>query len=280
MKNLIKKSWSFLADFFNPKEWLKLLRSVPAVALALMFVANVLMNILAAKSIINVSATFTSTNWFTKGDNFWLVQDAGLIVSWIGFLVGDLLVKAFGSKNAIRINITSLVLSLFISLLLFGVSKVKGDWASIFDKAGKLLPEADSINRGIDGVIGNVWQVILGSAAATFVGILVNNITHGILLKKMIKKHGDRYFGYFVAAGASTVFGQVIDNIVFALLIGIRFFHWSLFSVLMCSLLGALVELVVEMIFTPLTYKISQNWAKNKIGQDWMKEEVKQVKAV
>ena len=48
----------------------------------------------------------------------------------------------------------------------------------------------------------------------------------------------------------------------------------------MCSLLGALVELVVEMIFTPLTYKISQNWAKNKIGQDWMKEEVKQVKAV
>lgn len=283
MKNLIKKGWYFLADFFNPKEWLKLLRSVPAVALALMFVANVLMNILAAKSIINVPATFTSTNWFTKGDNFWLVQDAGLIVSWIGFLVGDLLVKAFGSKNAIRINITSLVLSLFVSLLLIGVSKVKGDWSAIWNEA--LNPpisgsDAFLINGALDYVIGNVWYVILGSAAATFVGILVNNITHGILLKKMIKKHGDRYFGYFVAAGASTIFGQVIDNIVFALLIGIRFFGWSLFSVLMCSLLGGLVELVVEMIFTPLTYKISQNWAKNKIGQDWMKEEVKQVKAV
>lgn len=282
MKNLIKKSWSFLADFFNPKEWAKLLRSVPAVALALIFVANVLMNILAAKSIINVPATFASTNWFIGGEghDFWLIQDAGLIVSWIGFLVGDLLVKAFGSKNAIRINITSLVLSLFISLLLIGVSKVPGNWSPSFDINGNLLPEAGIINGGLDAVIGNVWFVILGSAAATFVGILVNNITHGILLKKMIKKHGDSYFGYFVAAGASTVFGQVIDNIVFAVLVGIPFFGWSLFSVLMCSLLGGLVELVAEMIFTPLTYKISQNWAKNKIGQDWMKEEVKQVKAV
>ena len=111
MKNLIKKGWSFLADFFNPKEWAKLLQSVPAVALALIFVANVLMNILAGKSIINVPATFDSTNWFTNGSNMWIVQDAGIIVSWIGFLVGDLLVKAFGTKNAIRINITSLVLS-------------------------------------------------------------------------------------------------------------------------------------------------------------------------
>ena len=282
MKNLIKKGWYFLADFFNPKEWLKLLRSVPAVALALIFVANVLMNILAAKSIINVPATFNSTNWFTNGDNFWLVQDAGIIVSWVGFLAGDLLVKAFGSKNAIRINITSLVLSLFISLLLIGVSKVRGDWSPIWN---------DSLNPSIidpdidptatrEALIINVWYVILGSAAATFVGILVNNITQGILLKKMIKKHGDHYFGYFVAAGASTVFGQVIDNIVFAVLVGMPFFDWSLFSVLMCSLLGGLVELVAEMIFTPLTYKISQNWAKNKIGQDWMKEEVKQVKAV
>lgn len=291
MKNLIKKGWSFLADFFNPKEWLKLLRSVPAVALALIFVANVLMNILAAKSIINVSATFGSTNWFTKGDNFWLVQDAGIIVSWIGFLAGDLLVKAFGSKNAIRINITGLALSLFVSLLLIGVARVPGQWSPIWNDS--LNPsivlegvdptatgEAKIINGALNEVIGNVWYVILGSAAATFVGILVNNITQGILLKKMIKKHGDRYFGYFMAAGASTVFGQVIDNIVFAVLVGMPFFGWSLFSVLMCSLLGGLVELVAEMIFTPLTYKISQNWAKNKIGQDWMKEEVKQVKAV
>lgn len=288
MKNLIKKGWSFLADFFNPKEWVKLLRSVPSAAFALILVANVLMNILAAKSVINVPATFDSTNWFISGDpnrDLWIVQDAGILVSWMGFLVGDLLVKAFGSKNAIRINITSLVLSLFISLLLIGVANVPGEWSPIWN--GALNPSFDPasgeallINGALNEVIGNVWYVIIGSAAATFVGILVNNITHGVILNKMIKKHGDKYFGYFMAAGASTVFGQVIDNIVFAVLVGMPFFGWSPFSVLMCSLLGGAVELVAEMIFTPLTYKISQNWAKNKIGQEWMKEEVKQVKAV
>lgn len=293
MKSLIKKVWSFLVDFFNPKEWTKLFRSVPAIALALIVVANVLMNILAAKAIIQVPAN-VPTSWFTVNKtgsadyaNFWIIQDAGIIVSWIGFLVGDLLVKAFGSKNAIRINIASLGLSLFVSLLLVGVAHVPGTWSPVFSetlntKFSHVLAAdfAGIINGSLNEVIGNVWYVILGSAAATFVGILVNNITHGVLLNKMIKKHGDHYFGYFVAAGASTVFGQVIDNIVFALLVGVNFFGWSLFSVLMCSLLGGLVELVAEMLFTPLTYKISKNWEKNRIGKQWMDEKAEQLKAV
>lgn len=272
MKSLINKTWSFLKDFFNPKEWLKLLRSVPAMALTLIVLSGVLMNILAAKSIINLPANFSSKNWFTNGDNMWIVQDAGIIVSWLGFLAGDLLVKAFGSKNAVRINLTSLFLSLFISLLLIGVSKVPGTWSPVFNEVLNpgISNEAEIINGALNEVIGNVWFVILGSAAATFVGILVNNITHGILLKKLYQKRGEHYVGYFIAAGASTVIGQFIDNIVFALIVGVNFFGWSYFSVVMCSLLGALVEFVVEMLFTPLTYKLSKNWSKNGIGDDWM----------
>jgi uncharacterized PurR-regulated membrane protein YhhQ (DUF165 family) len=274
VKKFTKKVYLFFADFFNPKEWTKLFRSVPAIALTLIVLANVLMNLVAAKSIIEVPAN-VPTSWFTNGSNKWIIQDAGILISWIGFLVGDLLVKAFGSKNAIRINIASLGISLFISFLLIGVANIQkipginANWSVAFGDNG-LLPNAAELNAAVDGVIGNMWQVILGSAAATFVGILVNNITHGVLLNKMIKKHGDHYFGYFIAAGASTIFGQVIDNIVFALIIGTRFFGWSLFSVLMCSLLGGLVELVAEMLFTPLTYKISKNWEKNQIGKKWM----------
>lgn len=274
VKKFTKKVYLFLADFFNPSEWLKLLRSVPAAALALMVVATVLMNILAAKAIIEVPAAVPSS-WFTNGANFWIIQDAGIIVSWVGFLIGDLLVKAYGSKNAIRINLTGLALSLFISLLLVGVAQIPGTWSPVWNEAlnpgfDPTSPSAGIINGSLNEVIGNVWYVILGSAAATFVGIIVNNLTHGVFLNKMIKKHGDHYFGYFVAAGASTILGQVIDNIVFALLVGMTFFGWSLFSVLMCSLLGGLVELVAEMIFTPLTYKISKNWEKNQIGKKWM----------
>lgn len=270
MKTLFKKIWLFLADFFNPKEWIKLFRSVPATALALITLATVLMNILAAKSIIEVDADFPVT-WFTggPGHDFWLLQDAGIIVSWVGFLIGDLLVKAFGSKNAIRVNIGCLLLSLFISLLLVGVANVKGTWSPVYTYGEdyRLI-----INGSLNEVIGNVWYVISGSAAASFVGIIVNNVTQGTMLTKIEKKHGDHYFGYLIAAGASTIAGQIVDNIVFALLVSVWFFGWSLFSVLMCSLFGALIELIAEMLFTPLTYKISKNWEKNQIGQKWLKD--------
>ena len=96
VKLFFNKTWLGLKDFFNPKDWLKTLRSVPALALALITVATVLMNILANKSIIEIPR-------LGNGD-YWLVQDAGIIMSWVGFLVGDLLVKNFGPKNAIRVN--------------------------------------------------------------------------------------------------------------------------------------------------------------------------------
>lgn len=83
--NFFTKTINCLKDFFNFKEWVILLRSIPAVALALITVSTVLMNILANKSIIELP---------------WLIQDAGVILSWVGFLVGDLLVKNFGSKWA------------------------------------------------------------------------------------------------------------------------------------------------------------------------------------
>ena len=84
MKAFFIKIGKSLKDFFNMKDWLKLLRTIPATALALICVSTVLMNILANKSIINLP---------------WLIQDAGICLSWVGFLVGDLLVKNFGSKN-------------------------------------------------------------------------------------------------------------------------------------------------------------------------------------
>ena len=70
--NLIKKSWFVLKDFFNMKDWMLMLRKVPGVSLALITVSTVLMNILANKSIIELP---------------WLLQDAGVCLSWVGFIV-------------------------------------------------------------------------------------------------------------------------------------------------------------------------------------------------
>lgn len=259
-QNVVSKMWKTLKDFFNPKEWIKTLRSIPGLALALITVATVLMNILANKSIINLP---------------WLIQDAGICLSWIGFLVGDLLVKAFGSKNAIRVNLTALIISLFISVLLIGVAKIPGNWSPEFnymDEAGNFTAVAGEVGKSINDVIGNVWYVILGSAVASATGLVCNGISQGLILNKIEKKHGDHYWGFLAASTASTVLGQLIDNMVFAALVSVHFFGWTWKQVLVCSITGAVVELIFEIIFTPLTYKICKNWDKNHIGIKYMED--------
>lgn len=259
-KKFFSKIWSTLKDFFNPKEWIKTMRSVPAMALALITIATVLMNILANKSIIEVPR-------LGNGD-YWLVQDAGIIMSWVGFLVGDLLVKNFGSKNAIRVNLTCLGISLFISVLLAIVGAIPGTWSASYDFAGQ-------VNEALNSIMGNVWYVILGSALASAVGLIVNGITQGVLLKKIESKHGDKYWGFLVASAGSTMIGQFIDNFVFASVVSVPFFGWSWFSVFACSFFGMIIELIFELVFSPLTYKISKNWKKNHIGEYWMTEQGK-----
>lgn len=255
-KQFFKHLGHEIVDFFNPKEWLKTLRSVPSLALALITVATVLMNILANKSIINLP---------------WLIQDAGILMSWVGFLVGDLLVKAFGSKNAIRVNLTCLGISLFISGLLAIVAVVPGEWSPVFDPTINPGDLGLNINAAVNSVMGNVWYVILGSAVASAVGLVVNGLTQGLLIKKIETKHGDKYWGFFVASAASTMIGQIIDNMVFALLVSVKFFGWTWTQVMVCSLTGAIFELIIELVFSPLTYRISRNWKKNGIGTEWMK---------
>ena len=255
-KQFFKHLGHEIVDFFNPKEWLKTLRSVPSLALALITVATVLMNILANKSIINLP---------------WLIQDAGILMSWVGFLVGDLLVKAFGSKNAIRVNLTCLGISLFISGLLAIVAVVPGEWSPVFDPTINPGDLGSNINAAVNSVMGNVWYVILGSAVASAVGLVVNGLTQGLLIKKIETKHGDKYWGFFVASAASTMIGQIIDNMVFALLVSVKFFGWTWTQVMVCSLTGAIFELIIELVFSPLTYRISRNWKKNSIGTEWMK---------
>ena len=255
-KQFFKHLGHEIVDFFNPKEWLKTLRSIPSLALALITVATVLMNILANKSIINLP---------------WLIQDAGILMSWVGFLVGDLLVKAFGSKNAIRVNLTCLGISLFISGLLAIVAVVPGEWSPVFDPTINPGDLGSNINAAVNSVMGNVWYVILGSAVASAVGLVVNGLTQGLLIKKIETKHGDKYWGFFVASAASTMIGQIIDNMVFALLVSVKFFGWTWTQVMVCSLTGAIFELIIELVFSPLTYRISKNWKKNGIGTEWIK---------
>lgn len=251
MKTLLQK----IKDFFNPSDWIRTLRNVPSLAVTFCVLASVLMNILANKSIID-------TQLF-EGSFLWVVQDAGILFSWCGFLAGDLIVRAYGTKTAIRVSITSVIISLFVSLMFVGIAQVPGVWGEAFMSDGTIN---ESINNALNSTLGSVWFVVLGSTLASAVGLICNNIAQGTLLKKITSKHGDRYWGFVLASALSTGLGQFLDNMVFGSLVQAQFFGWGWDKVVSASIFGMLLELVVEVVFTPLTYKISCNWKKNGIG--------------
>lgn len=253
-KSLFTKAKTTLKDFFNMKDWVKLLRSIPALALTFCILASVLMNILANKSIVDQQIGNT---WM------WIVQDAGILFSWCGFLAGDLIVRAYGTKNAIRVSLTSVLVALFVSIVLIGVSYVPGVWGEAF------LPDGSvnvAVNGALDRTIRGAWMIVLGSTLASAIGLIFNNITQGTLLKSIQRKHGDHYWGFVTASATSTALGQFLDNIVFGFVVQATLFGWGIDKVISASIIGMLLEIVVELIFTPITYKISKNWKKNGIG--------------
>ena len=225
MKQKIKESFA---------EFQKLLKSVPPLIFSLFILAVFAMNLLANKSInLNVS---------------WLALDCGIVVSWIAFLCMDVLTKRFGPKAATQISLLALGVNLVACLLLFAVSKIDGTWGQFFE-----LGEQPVVNEALNNTIGGTWYVVLGSAVAFTVSAVVNNFSN-YLVGKAFVKNPDGFGAYACRTYVSTAVAQFVDNLVFALLVSHFFFGWTIVQCLTCAATGMLVELLCEVIFSPLGY--------------------------
>lgn len=226
------------------KEFVLLSRSIPGLAMAIFITSIVLMNLLANKSID------TNTSF--------LAVDCGIIFSWVVFLVMDMVVKRFGLRAGNMLTVMGLIVNLFMALMLIIASFIKGTWSMSFLGDGKI------INEALDLTFRNTWYVLLGSSIAFLVSGIVNNLLNHLLGKIVDKKNN---FAGFIARGyISTFIGQFIDNLLFALIVSINFFGWNFVQCITCSLIGAGLELLFEIIFSPLGYKVMKNWEKNEVG--------------
>ncbi len=243
IKTWIKEDW---------KDTKLLFRSIPAPVLALFVCAVVAMNLLANKS-INLNLT-------------WLALDCGIIVSWLAFLTMDILTKRFGPKAATKVSVAALLINLLVCLIFFVASRIPGTWGESY------LGEV--VNQGLDNTVGGTWYVLLGSSVAFIVSAVVNNfLNFGI--SKLFKKNPDGFVAYAARSYGSTMVGQFVDNLVFALLVSQIFFGWSLTQCFMCALTGAVVELFCEIVFSPIGFRVVKNWDKNKVGSEYIDFQLK-----
>ena len=219
------------------REFRTLLRTASPLLVTLMVLSVVGMNLLANKSIdTGVS---------------WLALDCGILFSWLTFLSMDVLTHCYGPRAASMLSFTALVLNLFMALVFFIASHIPGVWGESFVGGSERI-----INGALDSTFAGTWFIILGSSIAFMVSAILNNyLNYGIGLLAR-RKTG---FGVFALRSyVSTFLAQFADNLIFALLVSRVFFGWTMIQCFTCALTGAALELLFEVFFSPLGYRISR----------------------
>ena len=232
MKNRIKADWADTRLLF---------RCIPATVATLFAVSVVMMNLLANKTIYQSA---------------FLALDGGILVSWLSFLCMDVVTKAFGPKAATKLSVFAIGINLLVCFFFYIVS---------------IIPTEEDFSA-FNQTVGGTWFILLSSTVAFLSSAFINNFMNwGI--GRAFKRNPDGKLAFFTRCYVSTFLGQFFDNFIFAILTFTVFapifwdgFSWTYLQCFTCSLLGAGVELVCEVIFSPLGYKIVRRWEREGVA--------------
>ena len=218
-------------------EFRSLLHTVHPLIASLLILSVVGMNLLANKSID------TGVEW--------LALDCGILFSWLTFLSMDVLTHCYGPRAATGMSVAALLTNLLMALVFFLASRIPGVWGESFVDGSEAV-----INTALDSTFGGTWFIILGSSIAFLASAILNNFLH-FGLGRLMK--GRENFGSFAFQSyVSTFLAQFADNLIFALLVSKLFFGWTLLQCFTCALTGAVMELLFEVFFSPLGYRIAR----------------------
>lgn len=224
-----------------------LLRNVPSLAMAVFVISVVLMNILANKEIqTNVT---------------WLACDCGILMSWLSFLAMDVLTKRFGAKASVKLSILAVAINLFVCFMFYIVSVIPGNWGEFYTFNDEI------INQGLNNTFGGTWYILIGSTVAFIISSIVNATTNAAI-GKLCKR--DNFISYAIRCYVSTLLAQFLDNLVFALVVSHTFFGWTLLQCITCSIIGCMLELLCEVVFSPFGYMICKRWDSENIGHEYI----------
>ena len=213
-----------------------LLRKVPSLALTLLVLSVVSMNLLANKELFKTS---------------WIALDCGFALSWLPFLIMDCVCKVFGGKDATRLSILALAINLAFFALFKLIALTPGMWGEYYSTG------MSEVNESLNRTIGGSSWIVFGSALAMLVASVINsaiNISIGGLM------HRDNYRTFAVRSFTSTLISQFADNLVFALVVTMPLFGWSIRQSLVCATTCAFVEMLMEVCFSGIGYKICKTW--------------------
>jgi len=236
IKNRIKKEYS---------EMKILLRSIPATVVTLFVVSVVCMNLLANKTLLQLD---------------WIALDGGILISWLSFMCMDIITKHFGPKASNFISVLAVIINLLTCLIFFVAS---------------IIPSNAADFSAFDNIFGGTWFILLGSTVAFLASAVIHN-TLNFFIGKGFKKNPTGKLAFAVRTYVSTFVAQFLDNFIFSVIVFVFFapvfwdgFCWTVAQCFMCALTGAIAELLMQILFSPIGYRISKKWQSESVGRKY-----------
>ena len=223
-----------------------LLRCIPATAVSLFVVSVISMNLLANKTIVQTD---------------WIALDGGILISWLSFMCMDVITKYFGPKASNTIAVLAACINLLTCLIFYVAS---------------IIPSNAGDYTELDSILGGTWFILLGSTVAFLVSAVINNFLN-FAVGKAFRKDPDGRLAFVTQTYVSTFIGQFCDNLIFAVIVFMGFapvfwdgFHWTFIQCVTCSLTGATAELLMEVFFSPIGYRIVKKWKAHDVGREYL----------
>ena len=228
------------------KETQILLRSIPVTVVTLFVVSVICMNLLANKTLLQLD---------------WIALDGGILISWLSFMCMDMVTKHFGPKASTKISLLAVAINLLTCLIFFVAS---------------IIPSNAADYTAFNSIFGGTWFILLGSTVAFLCSAVINNRLNWAI-GKSLEHHPNDWAVYRAQTYVSTFIGQFCDNFIFSLIVFVGFapvfwdgFHWTVLQCCMCAVTGAVAELIMEVVFSPIGYRIVIKWKANSIGKEYL----------
>ena len=233
------------------RELRMLVRSIPAITVSLFVVSVICMNLLANKTLLQLD---------------WIALDGGILISWLSFMCMDIITKHYGPKASNSITVLAVMINLLTCLIFFVAS---------------VIPSSAQDYSAFDTLFGGTWFILLGSTVAFLSSGLINN-TLNFVIGKCFRENPHGKLAYAMSTYISTFIGQFLDNFIFSIIVFVFFapifwdgFCWTLIQCAACALTGAIAELLMEIIFSPIGYRITKKWKSENVGKvyfDYLEE--------
>ena len=185
-----------------------------------------------------------------------ILCDGGLLISWLVFLLSNVVVEVWDERTAIYLTtfsaITSFILMVIGRLIVFIPT----------------LPEYAEQANAYAMIFSNGPRTIVASVTAFWVGNLVNVHIIYRIKTALEKRRKDNKGRFFLRAAFSTLIGQLVDNALFMVLafapIGLSLYEMAWFDIMTSVFSGTVIELVIESCFVPFLTIPLTRWLQNK----------------